>query len=304
MRLFPGPYIHLGGDEVVYSTERVALLQRAVAFVQSNGRSPVVWDDALAARLSKGVVIMSWRGEKTAQRAMGMGFDVVITPDGPLYFDAAQGAVAGEPPASPHMATLEEVYNYSPRSGVMGVQANVWTEKIATFPHLAYMTMPRELALAEISWDPARAKNWGSFLRRLPAQLAWLDRHGYRYRVPNTLFSVRAAHVKFQSVPGDPQSAFAFTDSPLLEIRLENSAPGSVIHYTVDERGRQTAAGAFLRAIHLRVENRARIEVRAVAVLPDGRHSRTTRCTIVHVSTSALARVYPYSRSWSALVSP
>jgi hexosaminidase len=61
-------------------------------------------------------------------------------------------------------------------------QANVWTEYIGNEPTVEYMLLPRVCAMAEVLWSPAAAKDWDSFLQRLPVLLAHFEATGLRYR--------------------------------------------------------------------------------------------------------------------------
>ena len=62
------------------------------------------------------------------------------------------------------------------------LQANVWTEYIGNEPTVEYMLLPRLCAMAEVLWSPAAAKDWDSFLQRLPVLFAHFDATGLRYR--------------------------------------------------------------------------------------------------------------------------
>ncbi len=301
LRLFPGTYVHIGGDEVVYTPGRVRSMQRLVRFIQSHGRRAVVWDDALAASLPAGTVVMAWHRNSSVSRAIARGQDVVMTPDGPLYFDAFQGQRSQEPPATSHMSTLEQVYDYEPLARALGVQGNVWTEHIRTARDLAYMTLPRELALAEIAWVPPHGKDWVSFAQRLPAQFAYLDAHEFTYRIPNVLFRLGGPHIKFLPVRGNPQAALAITDRASVEVRMESLAPAAV-HYSVGGAVPQKSSAIYQHPIVVKVDKT--VQLRAIAVGSTGRRSTITSCTITRVPLRTFLRVRKYSRAFGNLVSP
>jgi hexosaminidase len=74
------------------------------------------------------------------------------------------------------------VLNTTEARHILGAQANVWTEYMATSDHVEYMAFPRLLALAEVVWTPAALRDWNSFQARLPGRLRELERLGVNYR--------------------------------------------------------------------------------------------------------------------------
>jgi chitinase len=125
--------------------------------------------------------------------AASRGNDIVMTPNGTLYVDHYQADPAGEPLAFGGYSTLRRVYDYEPVPAsftaeetalVIGAQANMWSEYLTTPEHVEYMLLPRLLALAEVVWSPRDARDWASFVDRVPAHLARLDALGVNYRRP------------------------------------------------------------------------------------------------------------------------
>jgi N-acetyl-beta-hexosaminidase len=60
------------------------------------------------------------------------------------------------------------------------VQANLWTEYIATWPHAEYMLLPRLSALAEVGWSLDR-KDYAGYLHRVRRLARIYDACGYNY---------------------------------------------------------------------------------------------------------------------------
>ena len=211
MALFPGQYIHVGGDEVqkeqwLRSPRGQALMremgatdpeklqayftQRIGRFLGAHGRRLVGWDEILAPGLPPSSVVMSWRGTDGALAAARAGFDTVIAAHPLLYFDNRQGTSPDEPPGRARVVSLEDVYRVEPmpqaltpaeRAHVLGVQGNVWTEHIRTEERVGWMTFPRAAAVAELGWSQPARRDYAGFLKRVAAQRPLLDAIGMPY---------------------------------------------------------------------------------------------------------------------------
>jgi len=195
--LFPGPYIHAGGDECPkdrwrefpkcqarIKTEGLAdedelqsyFIRRIEAFLATLGKKLIGWDEILEGGLSPEATLMSWRGTRGGILAAKAGHDVVMCPTSHCYFDYRQ-AETGEPKAlGQAVLPLETVYSFEPipdeldneaAARILGVQGNLWTEYMDNSDHVEYMTYPRATALAEVAWTPAELKNTDEFKQRL-----------------------------------------------------------------------------------------------------------------------------------------
>ncbi|MCR4844425.1 MAG: beta-N-acetylhexosaminidase [Bacteroidales bacterium] len=219
MDIFPSEYIHIGGDECFPRGEAypwdscpkcAALMKklgikkgpeakhylqnyvtaRVQKFLNDHGRKIIGWDEILEGDLAEGATVMSWRGTKGGIKAASMGFDVVMTPTDYAYFDYYQSKERDkEPFAIGGYLPLEKVYGYEPYDGmvagsedhILGVQANMWTEYIATPEHLEYMLMPRMCAMSEVQWCAADAKDYDRFTASLEHTLGMMDAMGVKY---------------------------------------------------------------------------------------------------------------------------
>lgn len=205
MAMFPGKYIHVGGDEVVKTQwkdspavqarmKALGLTQPAQVptyfahrmgkFLHKNGRRLVGWDEILEPGLAKDSVVMSWRGLEGAFDAAVKGYDTILSPWPTLYFDNRQSDAADELPGRGRVISLEEVYKFEPmpdkltaqqRTHVIGIQGNVWTEHIRTEDRAAAMTFPRGAAVAELGWSAPEKRNWPDFAKRMSNQFARYD---------------------------------------------------------------------------------------------------------------------------------
>ena len=201
MALFPGPYIHIGGDEAIKDYWKASpavqakikalslkdedalqswFIQRMERVLAAHGRRMVGWDEILQGGLPSGAVVMSWHGVSGAKAAAEAGHDAILTPGLPFYFDNRQSAAADEPPGRGLIISLQNVYAFDPtpkslddqaRAHILGLQANLWTEHIRLDERVEHMAFPRALALAEMAWSPPEKRDWRGFLARLAAAL-------------------------------------------------------------------------------------------------------------------------------------
>lgn len=205
LRLFPGEYYHLGGDEVVkaqwQSSARVAermralglrelddvqnyFVERAQAYLAPHGKKVIGWDEIVESDLPAEAAVMSWRGVEGALEAAAKGHHTVLSPAPTLYLDHLQTEAAGAPPGRGKVIRIEDIYRFDPLPGglrdnaryVLGVQANLWTEHVRTEARATYMTWPRALAVAELGWSRASRRAWGDFVARLAAYMPALKR--------------------------------------------------------------------------------------------------------------------------------
>jgi len=209
--LFPGKYIHIGGDEcptdrweecpqcqqrmVEQGLTDVRQLQTYFTecicrYILSKGKIPIGWDEIAEGDLPPGIAIMAWRGYENARNAVRRGIDVVMSPTSHCYFDYYQ-AETGEPKAIGGFLPLERVYEFDPippdlpaeyQREILGGQANVWTEYISTKSHLDYMVLPRLLAMAETLWCDPAVKDLSDFKERLRANENYLKAQKINYR--------------------------------------------------------------------------------------------------------------------------
>lgn len=213
LSLFPSSYIHIGGDEVrklrwkncLKCRERIKkenlkdenelqsyFIRRIEDFLHKHGRQIIGWDEILEEGSSAQSIIMVWRGIDKGIKAAQKNYNVIMTPAQWLYFDHYQTRSQHEPLAIGGYTTLKDVYYYEPiptnltteeAKHILGVQANVWTEYIPTFEHIEYMTYPRAIALAEISWTSTNEKNYENFMYRLRANRYHLEAMNVHYAV-------------------------------------------------------------------------------------------------------------------------
>jgi hexosaminidase len=205
MALFPGQYIHIGGDECPKTQWKQSrfcqdlikklnlknenelqsyFIHRIDQFVTSKGKKLLGWDEILEGGLSPNAMVMSWRGTKGGIEAAKQNHDVVMSPNSYFYIDYYQANSKTEPLAIGGFLPLSKCYSFEPdlpeltaeeAKHVVGIQANLWTEYISTIGYAEYMTYPRALALAEVSWSPKGTKNYENFKTRLKGHMPSMD---------------------------------------------------------------------------------------------------------------------------------
>ena len=202
--IFPGPYIHIGGDECPRdqwnaNAQCQALMKaqglkdadelqgwfttRIAKMVSSYGKRAMGWDEVVEApEIDKSVVVMSWRGLNGARVASARGHHVVLCPQSGLYFDRGYTGDSFEPKQWGSFTvrdtfdvdlTMEELPPEQ-RKLVLGAQCNIWTERISSGRLAEYMMFPRAFVLADSLWL-GKNKDWDRVVLRREAmkELCW-----------------------------------------------------------------------------------------------------------------------------------
>jgi hexosaminidase len=247
--LFPSKYIHIGGDEVdKRNWEKSPVCQAFMkqngfnsldqiqsyftnymkVFFKSKGKTLIGWDEIIDGGIDSSAVVMFWRpwAKDAPFNATKNHNKVIMSPDGPLYFDAVADKNA-----------LKGVYDYNPLDKqyrlskdqepyINGVQANLWSEMVPTEARADYMIMPRMTALSELGWTHRYLYN--SYLERLSRQYRRLDYLKVNYRMPDidglvednvfvgetTFFKV--APIKYFTIRYTTDGSMPFSSSPTL----------------------------------------------------------------------------------------
>ncbi|AXX27787.1 beta-N-acetylhexosaminidase [Actinosynnema pretiosum subsp. pretiosum] len=195
LEVFPGEVVGFGGDEAPGGDGRFVRL--IAEHLVARGRRPYGWDEVLDVEgLPEETVIAAWRSEEAVERALERGLDVVACPERHAYLDYRQSEDADEPIPVGTVLTTEDVRAYRPVAGVLGAQANIWTEHLDSPRRLDYAAFPRLSAFAEVVWNPAPVDGAG-FAARLGAHLPRLAALGVEYRPPG-------GPLPWQRLPGVP----------------------------------------------------------------------------------------------------
>lgn len=234
--LFPGAWIHVGGDECPKGAWKKCpscqklmkeqgikdehelqsyFITRMGRYIASKGKKLIGWDEILEGGLPEGAAVMSWRGIEGAKEAVSKGQPAVLTPGSHCYFDHYQGNPDFEPISIGGHTTVSKVYSFSPTEGIpaekhhliLGGQANLWTEYVLHETQADYMMWARASAMAEALWLAPSQKNIDRFW---PQHDAWLKHMQGQ--------NIRVAHSGFR-----PE--FTRINGPFNRSRIEVSTP-------------------------------------------------------------------------------
>ncbi len=283
--LFPAEFVHIGGDEAwkdswkkcpkcqkrmkdndlenTHELQSWFIRQFEPLFAKHNKRL-LGWDEILEGGLAKSATVMSWRGTRGGIEAANHGNDVIMTPNTHIYFDMVQDENRMMEPAGwDRITTLKKVYEYDPipadlskdkQKHILGAQANLWSERVATFDHVQYMIFPRLLPLAETLWSYSnKEKDYTRFMKRLTPHLDYLKKNDVNIRYPDGIFTEHTVN-GFEMVPEIPQLKIRYTvdgttpslQSPIYQKSLKTKLPRLIKAAVVQHDGKLGRTRTFI----------------------------------------------------------
>jgi hexosaminidase len=187
--LFPSKVIHIGGDEVPrdrwHDCEKCQAKIKAeglkdedalqnyfthwvAKYLESKGRRLQGWNEIMkGGDLPQSSIVHVWNNDKDTTAAAKSGRDVVYSRTSFLYFDYPWERVS-----------MAKVYSCEPvpaelgpdeAKHILGLQANLWTERRPTDKSCDAFTWPRLCAMAEIGWTEVPAHDYADFMKRMKA---------------------------------------------------------------------------------------------------------------------------------------
>ncbi len=298
VELFPGPFVHIGSDEVDKAEWRRCpkclarmkaegladvnelqsyFIRRIEKVLDAKGKRLIGWDEILEGGLAPQATVMSWRGTEGGIAAARAGHDVVMSPTSHCYIDYYQGPPDHEPPAIGGYLPLSKVYEFEPVPGVLtedqaghilGGQANLWTEYVPDGRHAEYMALPRLAALAEAVWSPKDGRDWPRFAARAEGLMARYGAAGWNAARSAYLVSIRAG-----LAPNGGRAT----------VTLAAEVPGLAIRYTTNGSDPNPSSKLYRSPVRLETTT----EVRAAAFRGRDRLSPaiTSERLLVHVAS-------------------
>ena len=197
LELFPGPFVHLGGDEVPKGRwERCAACQRRIKelelgdeeglqawltnhlvdFLESRGKRAIVWNESLySGSLDPRALVQHWKedpDEGRSRAAAETGRPMILSDYSHHYLDLPHGLI----PLSKVYAgsDWEGSLGEKAKSSLLGIEAPLWTEFVKNRTSIDRHCFPRLGAVAEQAWTSLESQDYPDFVRRLEGFRSWL----------------------------------------------------------------------------------------------------------------------------------
>ena len=207
--LFPGKYIHIGGDECMadrwtncpkcqarMKAEGIsspAELQtwatiKVTRMVLELGKIPIGWDEVLdnnnKYQAPKELIVQSWRGTEGGIKGVEKNHQVIMSPQTHFYLNL-KNRKSFEEPGRLGTTTTAKTYSFCPTAKemnlknpelVIGGECTFWSEKIQFSKIAEYLLFPRFCAAAEAMWLKEENKDFKNFTGRLENHKALLNK--------------------------------------------------------------------------------------------------------------------------------
>lgn len=206
LELFPGKYIHIGGDEAPkerwskcplcqkrMKEEGLASLQelqgymenRIAAYLKERGRTVIVWNEAAyGGNLYPDTIIQLWTDDKENRvgQHLERGGRAILSIVKHCYCDYPYG-----------VTSLEEVYRLEMGSkeskklgnGLIGTECLAWAEHIRDDKKLENLCWPRYAASAEVGWRGDDRPGYPSFEKRMKVLYPVFEKYGIHATEPS-----------------------------------------------------------------------------------------------------------------------
>ena len=193
--LTPGPWFHVGGDEVKTLTAQQygGFMDRVQAIVHSHGKVMIGWDEIGETKLAPTTVVQLWRPNTPVREAIRQGARFILSPANKVYLDMKYDSSTALGLKWAGYVPVRTSYDWDPaklvagmgEASIVGVEAPLWAETVVTLADYQYMAFPRLAAVAEVAWSPQPARDWDDFRVRLGAHGPRLSALGVNfYKAP------------------------------------------------------------------------------------------------------------------------
>ena len=233
VEVFPGPYFHIGGDEVPKDAWKLCpkcqakikelglkcendlqgyFNNQVLAYLNKKGKTMVAWNEAIeASNLDGNTLIQYWIGDLRENGVLdwlGKGNNIVISSHDHLYMNHlyCQKDLPTFYSVDLDLLGIDEKYE----NQIKGIEAPVWTEYIRNRRKMEFNLYPRLMAISEINWTKKELKDYNDFEKRVINFGPMLDAHDIIYP-PKYIFNPKNKIV--------PKAAYKqFGDDPNREV--------------------------------------------------------------------------------------
>ncbi len=174
--LTPGPYFHIGGDEVQTLTHEqyVRFVERAQATVNKYGKKMIGWEEITKARLNPTTIAQQWKSD-SATAAVAQGAKLIMSPASKIYLDMKYTPASELGLNWAAYVEVRDAYDWDPATylkgvteqSILGVEAPIWSETVRNIGAVFYLALPRMASVAEVGWTPQATRSWESFRSRI-----------------------------------------------------------------------------------------------------------------------------------------
>ena len=202
--IFPAGYFHIGGDEAPKDKwkecpkcqqkmmeqglkdeqELQAYFNNQIAeYLEKYGKRTVAWNEILKGEgVSDRTIVQLWLGNPNlngVNKWLEKGNNVIISSKNNLYMDYPYGF---ETLKKSYQTDLELVgIDKKYEKQILGFEAPLWSEWVATKDKLEFQVFPRMMSLAEINWTYAENKDYEEFEARLRYIFEYMDKKNISY---------------------------------------------------------------------------------------------------------------------------
>jgi hexosaminidase len=175
--LTPGPYFHIGGDEAAATKKQdyITFINRFKEIVKKNNKIMIGWEEIAQANIGSEIITQYWKLSKYADLAVEKESKLIMSPAHKAYLDMSYDSTSR---LGLHWAAYIEVdsayqWNLSTqlkeieKQSILGIEAPLWSETIATIDELEYLAFPRLPGYAELGWSQETNRSWEEYRVRL-----------------------------------------------------------------------------------------------------------------------------------------
>lgn len=175
----PGPYFHIGGDEVeeLKGPQYARFIERAQEIVERHGKRTIGWEEIYKGPLKPTTLVQQWRSDSARNALRQPGVKLILSPGKKMYLDMKYDSTTELGLRWAGLIPLDTAYNWDParyiagvnESDIVGIEAPLWSETIRNITAAHYLAMPRLPAYAELGWTPQASRQWNDFRQRIAA---------------------------------------------------------------------------------------------------------------------------------------